>query len=154
FDQDRLEMLSVAFDMPAADLDGPALRSRALRFDRDQGIAQQIHEDLDEAVGIAGDLDGGGDLIREGNAHSPFINSDETPRFVDDWAEENGLEVVLARTGEVEEAGADQTEPFGNTLHASEAFQGLRIRGRRGRIGERLLELFDGAVQHRERRVH
>ncbi len=111
------------------------------------GVAEEVDEDLEEAVGVALDDEPVGDAVKDGDAGGFAVEADEGPGFVGEGCEGRGGGARRAGAGVVEEAFA-------------EAFEAADDAGEEGGVGGRegeawaALEALGEALGDGEGRVH
>ena len=136
------------------DCDGEAARAGARAdvdfsgagFDGVQRVAQQVDENLHQAIGIADDGFLGCDVIGELDGGGFVVDRDQAPGFFDERADHQWSHVLVTDAGEIYQALADFLKALRDPLHAREAIEGRLIFGG-------LDQFFDRAVQDSERRI-
>ncbi len=115
-------------------------------FEGVHGVAQEVDEDLREAIGVAEDGIGFGGVIGEGHACGSGVDGHQVPGVINQCLDGDGLARLFAGLGEVEQTFADGLDALGYALNTLEAVEGMRI-------GRGLEQFVDGAAQDGERCV-
>ncbi len=94
------------------------MRPAAVRPDGVQGVAEEVDEDLQQAIRVADHAMLGARVVQELHMRRLFVDGDQRPGFFDQRPQRGRLHLSFAHAREVDQAFADAAQTVGDALHA------------------------------------